>query len=140
MHITPEKIQNLIEAKYINRGKEIVKEGMVGLDTISSKSIAATALGSGVYKIFIQEAGNGIIGTCTCPAYTDFGPCKHMAATCFAYLQSGYKPSEYYEEQKEEFNGIIARLSEQTKDQLISFIVRLATYDPEVMQMIQEEL
>lgn len=140
MHITLEKMQNLIEKKYIQRGKEIVKEGMVGLEKITTRSITATVIGTGIYTVFVQEAGNSIIGNCSCPAYQDFGPCKHMASACLAYLQPGYTPSDSYEEQKADFNEIIAILSNQTKEQLIAFIIRLAAYDQEVMYMIQGNL
>jgi uncharacterized Zn finger protein len=137
--MTLEKIQHFIDDRYIKRGKDIVAQGMVGLEKITTKSIVAYVVGNNIYTVHIEEVHNRLTGTCTCPAYTDFGPCKHMAATCFARMQLNYRPSSTYSEQKEEFDTIASFLSTQTKKQLIDLIMRLAAADPEFMRMVQEE-
>jgi uncharacterized Zn finger protein len=47
-----------------------------------------------------------IQGRCSCPAYADFGPCKHIAATGFAAIAhdetEGYHPNETLVETLEE--------------------------------------
>ena len=138
MHITFEKIEKLVESKYLNRGKEIVREGMVKIEKVTTKSLSAMALGTGIYKIFLQEAGDSIIGRCSCPAFSDFGPCKHMAATGLAYLKAGYKPSEYFEERREEIDEIVAALSNATKEQLVAFITDLSLDDSGIMDLVRE--
>jgi uncharacterized Zn finger protein len=140
MNITLEKITNLIEDRDIKRGHDIVADGMIEIETVTPQSITAIAIDSGIYKIYVQQVDNSLTGNCTCPAYRDFGPCKHMAAACLAHMKSGYQSSKMYWEQKEQFTEIRVTLEKYTKEELIELFMRLGSYDCEFRRMMQEEL
>lgn len=88
MHLTDTHISSLIEERYVQRGREYYAQGMVDLITISETKVIAKCAGTRHYKTKL-ELKNGVLSDeCSCPAFEDFGPCKHMAAVCYASLQS----------------------------------------------------
>jgi uncharacterized Zn finger protein len=134
-----EELSKFVDDRYIKRGREIVAEGSVGLEHIKTDSLTAYAIGTAFYIIEIQRHATGITGTCSCPAFIDFGPCKHIAAAVLARLDSHYMPSDFYYEQKELFDMMTKSLMKKSKEELIFFIFRLGNYDPEVMRFIEDE-
>jgi hypothetical protein len=143
MKITREELYSLIYEPYLSRGEAYYKEGLVELISIKPQQVDARAAGTRVYKVSLKRKGYEINGHCTCPAFEDFGPCKHMAAVGFALIKHSegtYKPSDEYFDRTKFFNEIERSLSKQTKEALISFILRLITDYPEIMEMLEEEL
>jgi len=64
-------------------------------------------------------------GNCTCPAFEDFGPCKHIAATAFAVIahnENSYEPHPAAFDRIEELHVIKMRLLEMEKPELINLL------------------
>jgi len=143
MKITQEELHSLIKEPYLTRGKAYFRDGLVDLISIKPHQVKAHAVGTRVYKVILERRDDKIDGDCSCPAFEDFGPCKHMAATGFALLQyddGGYEPSDEYFNRTEFFNTIERSLAKQTKEELISFILRWINDYPEIMEFLEEEL
>ena len=124
MNINPTILNNLIPEPYFTRGKEYYNRGAIRLLKITPDSVIARAEGSRVYNVTLTYKNMQLKGWCSCPAFTDFGPCKHMAATGLALIQhvrSGYKPSEECAEQMNEFDDFNTLLKSKTKKRIDRF-------------------
>ena len=91
MKIRLEDVRKLVQEPYLSRGKEYFLDGLVKLMSVQSNAVKARIAGTRVYTVSLTLKSTTIGGGCSCPAFTDFGPCKHMAATCFAVLNGSYK-------------------------------------------------
>ncbi|OWZ25569.1 SWIM zinc finger family protein [Wolbachia endosymbiont of Wuchereria bancrofti] len=60
---------------------------MVHIVSVSNFDVKLKVVGSGVYKVALRRDGNSLDGECFCPAFENFSPCKHIAATDFALIQ-----------------------------------------------------
>lgn len=140
MQITPQHIIDLIDERYRERGMQILRDGMVELLQVTDHTVTAKCLGSRMYKIELELDDGKLVGDCTCPAFEDFGPCKHMAAVAHAVRQPSYTPSEQYQDQKEEAERIENHLMEKSKSQLVSMIMQVMCDDPDLQWMIEQEI
>ncbi len=96
MQITEQQINDFIEERYRERGRRYCEAGMVDLERIEPVKINAKCVGTQVYSVVLSLEKGRLCGDCTCPAYEDFGPCKHLAAVAYAAIsqQNGsYFPS-----------------------------------------------
>lgn len=116
MNITLQELSALIDARYMERGEQIIEEGSVVLQDIKPDSISAYAVGRSTYLVKLFRENKKLAGTCTCPALSNFGPCKHMAATGLVRLAPGYHPDEFCVERTELFDAAIKRLSKKNND------------------------
>lgn len=133
MYITFEDIVVYIKEPYLSRGKGYFKDGLVELFYISSNNVKARVAGTQIYSVILSRKNKLIEGTCSCVAFSDYGPCKHLAATAFAVLQynrDGYKPSEEYYDRIQIYDKLKKHLSSLSKQDLISLIMKLAQEYP----------
>ena len=140
MNITMQELRAFIHERYMTRGREIIQEGSLVIDRIGLDSIHAYAIGTSTYCVRLSSKNKRLIGTCTCPAFVDFGPCKHIAATGLALLKPGYQPDEFYCEQKESFENVMKLLSRKSKDKLIHIIMQSIGQSPDLIDIIEDEL
>jgi uncharacterized Zn finger protein len=140
MNITRQQLSSFIDDHYIKRGEQIIQDGTVYLDRIYTDHIEAYAVGTGIYcvKLFKSTASHQINGRCTCPAFFDFGPCKHIAATGLARIQADYEPNEWCCEQIDTLKDALHFLRKQSKEQLINIIMDLIAQDQELLEFIQQ--
>ncbi len=97
MHLTDTHISALIEERYRQRGREYFLQGMVEITTVTETRVTAKCAGTRLYKTMLELKNGTLSGECSCPAFEDFGPCKHMAAACYAVMaenKAGYAPSD----------------------------------------------
>jgi len=140
MKITLDELRTLIDEPYLSRGNQYFMEGLVELLSITSTQVKASAMGTRLYKVALMREGNFLKGTCSCPAFEDFGPCKHMAATGFAVMQQAhYTPSRQYTTRAAHCQSIERTLLKQTKQELVALILDLANDYPEIIEMLDEE-
>ncbi len=66
------------------RGQAYVADGRVEILERGPKSVRARVTGSEVYRTSMTLDGSAISGECSCPAFIDYGFCKHMVATALA--------------------------------------------------------
>jgi len=129
MHITKAHIIKLINEPYLSRGEKYFQEGMVKITSKTETLVKGKAIGSSVYNVQLSFKNNTLNGKCSCPAFYDFGPCKHMAAIAFA-IASGlqnksYRFNQAYAEELDDFEDIEKSLRRKTKNELIDLIIEL---------------
>lgn len=88
MNILMKHVLELINEPYLTRGKEYFYNRTVRITQIRGNTVKARIAGSRVYQATLTLKNNKLLGTCNCPAFTDFGPCKHLAAVCYAVMDS----------------------------------------------------
>jgi uncharacterized Zn finger protein len=123
----------------MKRGEQIIQEGSLVLQHIEQNNISAYAFGTSIYHVILSRKNNILTGTCTCPAFIDFGPCKHMAAAGLARLTPGYQPDELYWKQKENFEHILRFLEKQSKDKLVHIIMQCIGQHPEMLDLFEND-
>jgi len=100
MEITPEELFLFVNKSFLLRGEACCKEGLIELISIEPHQAHAWAVGTKAYKVFLRRIDEKILeGDCTCPAFKEFGTCKHLAAVGYALIKhydGGYEPSEEY--------------------------------------------
>jgi len=142
MQITISDLKNLIDEPYLSRGREYFQGGLVDLVSIKIDEVKAKAVGSRVYRVTLTNKRSYLEGQCSCPAFEDFGPCKHMAAVGFAVITSqsgGYRPSSVCREHIEQQANVEEVLLKKTKSDLVSIILRLSDYYPEIIEEVMDE-
>ena len=63
------------------RGEAYRRAGLVTIKQSSPTSIRAAAAGTEVYDVRIEVEGRTLVLSCSCPAFDNDGPCKHLWAT-----------------------------------------------------------
>lgn len=143
MKITESHIIELFDEKYAQLGRHYCNNGMLELTSISSKDVTAKCIGNRIYNVSLHLKDDFLAGECTCPAFENFGPCKHMAATAYAVIKNhnkSYKPSEEYNHRKEQVEQIEQYFQQKSKSELISFIMQLMQDDSGLQWMIEQEI
>jgi uncharacterized Zn finger protein len=141
VNITAAVLSKLISEPYFTRGREYANKGLVKFVSIKSDKVIAHVAGTHIYRVIFSYKKTALMGDCSCQAFYEFGPCKHMAATGFAFIEyqrNGYKPSEEYEEQARYFDDFSKTLNSKTKKELINFILQLTNDYPDIMYDLEE--
>ena len=63
------------------RGAALQRAGLVMIDEFSATSIRAVAIGTEDYDVRIDVDDRTLVLSCSCPAFDNDGPCKHLWAT-----------------------------------------------------------
>ena len=97
----------------------------------------AQVAGSDDYRTVLTGSGNKIGGECSCPAFTDWGFCKHMVATALAAnkaLADGADDGEI--DGVGTLGRIRSHLKAKSVDVLVDMIVDLAEHDAELFRKL----
>lgn len=70
--------------KIFARGETYHREGRVEIVSLTPRRITAQVLGEQRYRVTLASRTERIDGECSCPAFDDWGFCKHMVATALA--------------------------------------------------------
>ncbi len=71
----------------VARGEEIVRAGSLRISEATPTACTAYVQGTSTYMVELTWTGGQFNGWCSCPAYKNWGPCKHMFATAFVLPQ-----------------------------------------------------
>jgi uncharacterized Zn finger protein len=120
-----ETLRDLAGEKVFARGEVYYRSGHVEILSIESARVLARVAGTEDYRTVLTGRGKAIDGECSCPAFEDFGFCKHMVAAALA-VNAG-------ENGNSEGTGALARIREHLKakgvDALAQMILDLAERD-----------
>ena len=112
--------------KVFARGEEYHREGRVEILTIERGRILAQVAGSEDYRTELTGQNKAIGGECSCPAFEDWGFCKHMVAAALAV-------NALDADAEAEVTGALARIREHLRRQdaeaLVEMIISLAERD-----------
>ncbi|WP_369408750.1 SWIM zinc finger family protein [Wolbachia endosymbiont of Pentalonia nigronervosa] len=135
-------IKDLIDEPYFSRGEFYFNNGMVHIISVKDYCVKSKVVGSGVYRVTLRYGGKHLDGECSCPAFENWGPCKHMAATGFALIQynsHGYQSSSECSDRIDEQNRFEKALRKKTKQELIEIIIRLSDCYPEIIDELEDD-
>lgn len=139
MKLNYKDIRDLVKKPYLSRGRDYFKKGVVKIKSDKDSCIKSEVVGTDVYQVVLKHNGQYLNGKCSCPAYKNYGPCKHMAATCFTVIHSDRK--EYRKSLgciDEQVNCKRLLLKKEKKD-LISIIMSLSSEHPEITEDLEDE-
>lgn len=115
------------------RGEEYHRSGQVQILTVESKRVLAQVAGTEDYRTELTGRGGDIGGHCSCPAFRDWGFCKHMVAVVLAANALG-------PDAEAEGAGVLSRIRDHLKqkgvDALVGMIVELAERDPVLLRRL----
>jgi hypothetical protein len=84
-----EALRELAGDKVFARGEDYHRDGQVVILSIRADRVVAQVAGTEDYRTELSGRGDNIEGQCSCPAFTDWGFCKHMVATALAANATG---------------------------------------------------
>ncbi len=117
-------LRKLAGDKVFARGEAYHRGHQVQILAIDSKRVLARVAGTEDYRTELAGRGKTIGGACSCPAFEDWGFCKHMVATALTANEAGGAV---------EGDGALARIRKHLKskrvDALVDIIMELAERD-----------
>jgi tetratricopeptide (TPR) repeat protein len=125
-------LRELAGAKAFARGEAYHRDGQVEILSIKPGRVLAQVAGTEDYRTELRGDGKEIDGECSCPAFEDFGFCKHMVATGLAAndLPAG----------EGDGSGALARIRDHLKekgvDALVEMILDLVERDPALFRKL----
>jgi hypothetical protein len=116
------------------RGEAYHRDGRVEILAIEARRVLARVEGTEDYRVNLFGAGETIKGECDCPAFDDYGFCKHLVATALAANESDNGPEA-------DSAGALARIRAHLADKpnkvLVTMIVELAERDPALFRKLE---
>lgn len=91
-----ETLRTLAGDRAFARGCDYHKAGQVSILSLEADRVLARVAGSETYRSMLTGKGKRIGGECTCPAFEDYGFCKHLVAaglTANDAISAGSAPS-----------------------------------------------
>lgn len=125
-------LRKLAGDKVFARGEEYHEHDQVELLAIEPDRVLAQVSGSMEYRTELNGRGKNIGGRCSCPAYADWGFCKHMVAVGLAANAAG---------DAEGTGGSLSRIRDHLKTKSVDFltdmIVQLAERDSRLFRSLE---
>jgi SWIM zinc finger len=126
-------LRNTAGDKVFARGEDYFRDGEVQILAIEPRRVLAQVTGSEDYRTELVGNDKSIGGECSCPAFEDWGFCKHMVATALAANAVG---DDAEAEGVGALTAIRAYLKEKSVDTLAGMIVELAERDPALFRKL----
>jgi hypothetical protein len=128
----PKALESLAGAKSFARGQEYLRAGAVQILAIEQDRVLAQVAGSDDYRTVLTGSGKRIRGECSCPAFGDYGFCKHLVAVGLA---ANPPPADD--------PGVLSRIRQhlctKSADALAAIILALAERDPALLHRLELE-
>jgi hypothetical protein len=125
-------LRELAGEKVFARGEAYYRDGQVEILTVEPGRVLAQVTGTEDYRTELKGKGKDIHGECSCPAWEDWGFCKHMVATALT-------ANDLCADQPDG-SGVFARirdhLKEKSKDLLVEMIMDLVERDPALFRKL----
>ncbi len=123
-------VKAFVGDKAFAKGEAYWRDGLVTIIDMNAARVRAQVSGTENYRTTVTGSGADIGGDCSCPAFLDFGPCKHIAATALAANDGAAKGG----------GGALTQIRAhlETKDvaALVDILVDFAERDPVIFQRL----
>src|ERR1700690_1277073 len=116
------------------RGEAYHREGRVEILAIEPRRVLARVMGTEDYRVNLLGQGETIKGECDCPAFDDYGFCKHMVATALSANERDRGPQSAGAHAP---TRIPAPLSGKPNAALVEMIVELAERDRTLFRKLE---
>lgn len=127
-------LRELAGEKVFARGDEYKKQGQVEIVSIDRLRVLARVVGSEIYRAELKGTGKRFSGACSCPAFSDWGFCKHLVATALAANDLGPDAAE---QAADRLSKIRDHLRGKGIEPLIDMIMKLAESDPDLLHDLE---
>lgn len=127
-------LRELAGEKVFARGVEYNKSGQVEIIAIDHARVLARVAGSEIYRSELKGVGNKFSGSCSCPAFVDWGFCKHLVATALAANDLGPDAAK---QATNRVSKIRDHLRSKSLESLVDMIVNLAENDPSLLRRLE---
>jgi uncharacterized Zn finger protein len=125
-------LRELAGEKVFARGEAYHRDGQVELLAVEPGRVLAQVAGTEDYRVNLTGHGKNFGGECTCPAFEDWGFCKHLVATALTVNALRIDAVDGV--------GTLARIRDHLKqksiDTLVEMIVDLAERDPSLFRKL----
>jgi len=128
-----EALRDLAGDKVFERGEVYFGDGLVQLLSIEPTRVLAQVEGNEDYRTELTGRGTDVGGKCSCPAFEDWGFCKHMVATALATNAAGCGEVEGMGA----LPRIRAHLKSKSVDALVEMIVGMAERDSVLFRKLE---
>ncbi|MBA2399506.1 MAG: acyltransferase [Bradyrhizobium sp.] len=119
-------------AKVFARGEAYCGGGQVDILVIDPRRVLAQVSGTEDYRVELTGQGKHFTGVCSCPAYGDWGFCKHLVATGLVANEAKADEAGGYDA----FARIRDHLKQRGVDALVEMIVDMAEHDPALFRKL----
>jgi uncharacterized Zn finger protein len=126
-------LRKLAGDKVFARGEAYFDAGQVEILAIEPKRVVAQVTGTEDYRTELTGRGKAIDGECSCPAFKDWGFCKHMVAVALAANAMG-KDAE--KEGTDTLTRIRDHLKQKGVETLVDMIMNVAEGDPALFRKL----
>jgi uncharacterized Zn finger protein len=127
-------LRDVAGEKVFARGVDYHEDGQAEIVTFDRTRVLARVIGSEVYRCELVGAGKKFSGECSCPAFSDWGFCKHLVATALAANSLG--PAAL-EQASSRFAKIREYLRAKGIEALVEMVVDLAERDPSLLKELE---
>ncbi len=127
-------LRDVAGEKVFARGVAYHEDGQVEIVTFERARVLARVIGSEVYRCELVGAGKKFSGGRSCPAFSDWGFCKHLVATALAANSLG--PGAL-EQASSRFAKIREHLRAKGVEGLVEMVVGLAERDPSLLKELE---
>jgi hypothetical protein len=128
-----EALRRLVGDKVFARGLAYHQAGQVTILAIEPGRVIARVSGSVDYRAVLTGSGARIGGECSCPAFEDFGFCKHLVATALTANDSDPAPGDGA------LDRIRRHLRAKDTESLVALIMDLAERDDLLFRRLEME-
>ena len=126
-------LRELAGEKVFARGEAYYRGDQVQILAIEPVRVLAQVAGTEDYRTELTGRGKKFGGACSCPAFEDWGFCKHMVATALAANAAG-------DDAEAESTGTLSRMRDHLKkrgvDALVEMIMDFAERDPALFRKL----
>ncbi len=127
-------LRDVAGEKVFARGVDYHEDGQVEIVTFDRARVLARVIGSEVYRCELVGMGKKFSGECSCPAFSDWGFCKHLVATALAANSLG---AGALEQASSRFAKIREHLRGKGVEGLVEMVVGLAERDPSLLKELE---
>jgi uncharacterized Zn finger protein len=115
------------------RGEDYCRDDHVVIISIEPERVLAQVTGTEDYRTELTGRCKKIGGTCSCPAFEEWGFCKHMVAVALTANALG-------SEAEADGAGVLARIRDHLRtkgiDALVDMVVEMAERDPALFRRL----
>ena len=123
-------LRDMAGEKVFARGADYHDDERVEIVTIDRTRALARVIGSEAYRCELVGMGTKFSGECSCPAFSDWGFCKHLVATALTANSLG---SGALEQASSRFAKIREYLRAKGVEGLVEMVVGLAERDSSLL-------
>lgn len=127
------KLRERAGDKVFERGEDYFHDDQVQILAIEPNRVLAQVAGSEDYRTELTGRGKTIGGSCSCPAYVDWGFCKHMVAVGLAANDA----ADSGVEDGGALSRIRAHLKTRSVADLAELVANLAERDPKLLRKLE---